>query len=98
MRLIFHGSAEKKRRLIDERTKVALATVRKRGIKLGGRNEQSDRNAAVAAERAEALRTVFGELKEWSANACAAELNAQGVPAPGGRWFAVQVIRVRERL
>jgi DNA invertase Pin-like site-specific DNA recombinase len=96
---IYAALAEKERRLISERTKAGLAAARKRGIKLGGRNEQSDRNAAGAAERAEVLRTVFGELRELSANACAAELNARGIPAPnGGRWFAVQVIRVRERL
>jgi hypothetical protein len=77
---IYAALAEKERRLISERTKAGLAAARKRGIKLGGRNEQSDRNAARAAERAEALRTVFSELKEFSANACAAELNVRVDP------------------
>ena len=81
------------------RTKAGLAAARKRGIKLGGRNEQSDRNAAAAAERAEALRPVFSELQGLSANAFAAELNARGLPAPNrGQWFAVRVIRFRDRL
>jgi len=34
-----------------------------------------------------------------SARSCATELNARGVETPaGGKWHAVQVIRVRERL
>jgi hypothetical protein len=49
--------------------------------------------------QAEALRPVFDELQELSANGCAAELNARGITAPnGGRWFAMQVIRFRDRL
>jgi DNA invertase Pin-like site-specific DNA recombinase len=96
---IYAALAEKERRLISERTKAGLAAARKRGTKLGGRNRKSDENAAAAAARDEELRPVFVELQEMSANGTAAELNARGIPAPnGGRWFAVQVIRVRERL
>jgi len=52
-----------------------------------------------AKERAEALRSVFEEIASLSARAAAEELNARGIPAPfGGRWHAVQVIRVRKRL
>jgi DNA invertase Pin-like site-specific DNA recombinase len=96
---IYAALAEKERRLISERTKAGLAAARKRGKQLGGRNRKSDETAAEAAARAEALRPVFKELDELSARGAAAELNSRGIPAPnGGQWFAVQVIRVRERL
>ena len=65
-------------------------------MKLGGRNAQSDRTAAEAAERAERLRPILTEL---SANRAAAELNRRKVATPaGGQWFATQVIRLRQRL
>ncbi len=96
---IYAALAEKERRLISERTKAGLAAARKRGTKLGGRNRKSDEIAAAAAARDEELRPVFEEMAELSANACALALNARGIPAPnGGQWFAVQVIRVRDRL
>jgi hypothetical protein len=42
---------------------------------------------------------VFAELADLSARKAAEELNRRGVPTPaGGKWHAVTVIRVRERL
>src|SRR5262245_21585868 len=96
---IYAALAEKERRLISARTKAGLAAARKRGTKLGGRNRKSDQMAAEGLARAEDLRALFEELAKLSANACAAELNARGITAPnGGQWFAVQVIRFRDRL
>jgi DNA invertase Pin-like site-specific DNA recombinase len=96
---IYAALAEKERRLISERTKAGLAAAKRRGVKLGGRNAQSDQTQAEALQRAEALRPVFEELAGLSARAAAAELNKRGIEtAAGGRWHAVQVIRVRERL
>jgi DNA invertase Pin-like site-specific DNA recombinase len=96
---IYAALAEKERRLISERTKIALAAAKRRGVKLGGRNHTSDEREAQGMARAEALRPVFEELGDLSANGCATELNRRGVSAPnGGKWFAVQVIRFRERL
>jgi DNA invertase Pin-like site-specific DNA recombinase len=96
---IYAALAEKERRLISERTKAGLAAAKRRGTKLGGHNAQSDRTAAEAAERAEALRPVLTELKGKSANQAAAELNRREIATPaGGKWFATQVIRVRSRL
>ncbi len=96
---IYAALAEKERRLISERTKAGLAAAKRRGTKLGGRNHKTDQTAAEAMARAEALRPVFTELQKLSANGCAAELNRRGITAPsGGRWFAVQVIRFRDRL
>jgi hypothetical protein len=65
----------------------------------GGRNEQSDRNAAAAAAFAERMRPIFAELEALTAYRAAVMLNKRGVPsARGGRWVPTQVIRVRRRL
>jgi DNA invertase Pin-like site-specific DNA recombinase len=86
---IYAALAEKERRLISERTKAGLAAARKRGVKLGGRNAQSDRTAADAQARAEALRPVLEELGALTNPAAAAVLNERRIPTPiGGRWHA----------
>jgi DNA invertase Pin-like site-specific DNA recombinase len=96
---IYAALAEKKRRLISQRTKAGLAAAKRKGIKLGGRNAQSDQTQAEALARAEALRPVFTELADMSARATAAELNKRKVETPsGGRWHAATVLRVRDRL
>jgi DNA invertase Pin-like site-specific DNA recombinase len=96
---IYAALAEKERRLISDRTKQGLAAARRRGVKLGGRNAQSDKTAAEAAERAERLRPILAELMGLSASQIAVELNRREVPTPaGGQWHATTVIRVRERL
>jgi hypothetical protein len=52
-----------------------------------------------AEKRAQALAGVFAELSGLSPSAAAEELNRRGVKAPaGGKWHAVQVVRVRNRL
>jgi DNA invertase Pin-like site-specific DNA recombinase len=96
---IYAALAEKERRLISQRTKDGLAAAKRRGVKLGGRNAQSDKTAAEAAQRAEQLRSIMAELAGLSANQAAAELNRRKVEtAAGGQWFATQVIRLRRRL
>jgi DNA invertase Pin-like site-specific DNA recombinase len=96
---IYAALAEKERRLISQRTKDGLAAAKRRGVKLGGRNAQSDKTAAEANARAEQLRSVMSELAVLSANQAAAELNRRMIPtASGGQWFATQVIRLRQRL
>jgi DNA invertase Pin-like site-specific DNA recombinase len=96
---IYAALAEKERRMISQRTKDALASAKSRGVKLGGHRAWSDVIAREAAERAEAWRSVFEELSDLSARKAAAELNRRGIPsAAGGKWQAVQVIRVRGRL
>jgi DNA invertase Pin-like site-specific DNA recombinase len=96
---IYAALAEKERRLISERTKAGLAAAKRRGVRLGGTNAQSLKAAAEAKERAKAFRPVLAELADLSARAVAAELNKRKIPTPaGGKWHAVQVIRVRERL
>jgi DNA invertase Pin-like site-specific DNA recombinase len=97
---IYAALAEKERRLISERTKAGLAAARKRGVKLGGHNAQSDRTKADAHARAESLREVFAELADLSTTAAAAALNVRGIATPSGsgKWHAMQVHRVRQRL
>lgn len=96
---IYAALAEKERRLISERTKAGLAAARRRGVALGGRNSRSDKTAAEAKERAERLRPILAELSKLSARQAAKELNRRQVPtSAGGRWFATQVIRLRQRL
>ena len=74
--------AEFERGIIRERINAGLARAKAKGKKLGRR----------PIERCiEAGRT--------SSSAIAADLNARGIAAPnGGRWFPMQVRRVRDRL
>jgi DNA invertase Pin-like site-specific DNA recombinase len=85
--------------MISQRTKDAMAAARARGVQLGGHRAQSDITKAEAQQRAESLRGVFEGLSALSATKAAEELNRRGVPtAAGGKWQALQVIRVRKRL
>jgi DNA invertase Pin-like site-specific DNA recombinase len=96
---IYAALAEKERRMISERTKVALKAAKARGVALGGLRDKGRELQAEAYERAEGLRAVFEELSGLSARKVADELNRRGVPAPaGGKWHATQVVRVRSRL
>jgi hypothetical protein len=53
----------------------------------------------MARERAEALRPVFTELADLSANALSRELNRRGVPGATGKpWSPIMVIKIRKRL
>jgi DNA invertase Pin-like site-specific DNA recombinase len=81
--------AERERRIIGERTRLALQAAKARGVKLGGRNQQSVANQAEALRRAEELRPIMTELAELSARATAAELNRRRIPtSSGGSWAA----------
>jgi DNA invertase Pin-like site-specific DNA recombinase len=96
---LFAALAEKERRLISQRTKDALAVKKAQGVKLGGLRDYGVQARDEAQARAEALRPVFTELKDHSANAIARELNARAIPTPNGKpWSAVTVLRVMKRL
>jgi DNA invertase Pin-like site-specific DNA recombinase len=96
---LFAALAERERRIIGERTRLALQAAKARGVKLGGSNRKSVENRDAALARAKALRPVLTELAGLSARAAAMELNKRQVETPaGGRWHAQTVSRVRERL
>ena len=95
---IYAALAEKERRLISERTKAGLAAAKRQGKQWGGTNEKSLQIKQEALARAQALRPILAEMADLPALTVAAELNKRKVPTPaGGKWHAVQVIRVRER-
>jgi DNA invertase Pin-like site-specific DNA recombinase len=96
---LFAALVERERRLIGERTRLALAAAKARGVKLGGTNAQSIANREEAKQRAEQLRPILAELSGMSANKTAAELNRRGIPtSKGATWHALTVMRVRARL
>jgi DNA invertase Pin-like site-specific DNA recombinase len=96
---IYAAVAEKERRLIGQRTREALAELKAQGKKLGGMRPKTALRMKAADDRAEALRPVFVELKDLSANAIARELNARQIATPSGKlWSAVTVLRVQRRL
>jgi DNA invertase Pin-like site-specific DNA recombinase len=96
---LFAALAERERRVIGERTRIALRAAKARGVKLGGTNARSIANRDEAHQRADRLRAIFESSIDLSANAAALELNRRQVPTPkGGRWHALTVIRLRKRL
>ena len=96
---LFAALAERERRIIGERTRLALRAAKARGVKLGGTNAQSIANRNEANKRAKELRPILTELAGLSANKAAAELNRRGIPTPqGGQWHALTVIRLRQRV
>ena len=96
---LFAALAERERRGIGERTRLALAAAKARGVKLGGTNQQSLANRDAAQARAETLRGLLTTLASLSARAASIELNRRNVETPsGGRWHPETVSRVRRRL
>jgi DNA invertase Pin-like site-specific DNA recombinase len=80
--------AELERDLISERTREAMAEVKRRGVQLGKPSTVPDSTRArIAALQAEGL----------GYRAIATRLNVEGVPAPSGdpkaRWHATSVAR-----
>lgn len=106
---IYAALAEKERRLISERTRVALAAKRARGEPLGNRVNLAEAQAlgaaAVSAEArrfAENVGPVIRMVRAGgltSLRGIATALNARGVRAArGGRWAATQVAAVLRRI
>jgi len=98
--------AEAERKMISERTKVALQAAKKRGVKLGGfRGHKVDGRLGTEAKMRKAeewamyLKPILEDMEGMSLNKIADELNRREVPTRrGGMWQAVQVKRVLERL
>ena len=75
---LFAALAERERRIIGERTRLAPAAAKARGVKLGGLNRQSVENCEAALKRAETLRSLLTELAGLSDRAIAMEFNRRG--------------------
>jgi DNA invertase Pin-like site-specific DNA recombinase len=101
--------AEHERKMISERTKSALASVKARGIKLGGITSGAAQAIAnsTATNRREAdafalhISPVLLRMRQqgMSVNNIAAELNIQGNrTARGGQWHAKTVSSLLKRI
>ena len=96
---IFAALAQKERALISQRTREGLAAAKRKGKRLGGWTNGSDRSQQEARERAERLRPLMRELELLSARKAAGELNRRKVPtATGAVWSATTILRLRQRL
>jgi DNA invertase Pin-like site-specific DNA recombinase len=102
--------AELEAGMISARTKAALAAAKRRGVKLGGDRGARLTDKARAAGRAAVQERVRDRaldlaptIQEFRASGCeslraiAAGLEERGIPAArGGKWSAVQVMRLLE--
>jgi hypothetical protein len=61
-----------------------MSRAKARGVKLGGRNAQSEAAEGEGRERAEQLRPIFAELAGLSAHKIADELNRRRIATPKG--------------
>ena len=95
---ILAAVAEHEREMISQRTKVALAATKARGVTLGRAKE----NRAKARSFARSLKPVIKELAAegiTSVRGVAEALNKRNIPTPrGGRWHPTSVARLLARL
>ena len=95
---IYAAVAEKERRMIGERTKLALAAAKARGVQLGNPQQAKD-NAANADAFAERIRHVVMPVINLSSRRIASFLNAQGVATMRGtKWQSETVLKLIETL
>jgi len=91
--------AEEERRLISERTKVALQAAKERGVRLGNQ-AQADANKAAAAARDAELRPILEAMRDQTYREIAEALTARGIKTPrgGDTWNQVTIMRAMRRL
>lgn len=94
---IFAALAQEERRLISERTRSALAEVKKRGVVLGKNGKVlAEQNRKAANERAELLRPIIMPMVEQglSLSEMARRLNEMGILTATGSSFHPEQVRL----
>jgi DNA invertase Pin-like site-specific DNA recombinase len=100
------------RKIVGERTRLALQAAKARGTKLGnpcnlmnqgnGRARGRARRTEMAKSRAADLAPILADVQTCGASSLreiAGGLNSRGIPAaPGGEWSAMQVKRLLEQI
>ena len=102
MRRMVDAFAEYERALIRARTRGALAGMRARGLRTGacplGTAPGPEGRLVVDVDEARAVELLTQLRRDGlSIRAIAAELDARGIPARGGRWHPTTVARVLRR-
>ena len=100
---ILAAVAQNEREMIADRTKVALAAAKARGVRLGryGAEKLAPANKQQALERARDLAPMLADMigEQRSARQMAEQLNRSGISsARGGKWHAGTVLRALRRL
>lgn len=99
---IFAALAQEERRMISERTCLALAEAKKRGVRLGANaSALAIKHRQQAIDHAHSLASVVQPLVDegQSYSAIARHLNTLGIPTKkGGRFYAETVKNVVRRL
>ena len=100
---ILAAVAQNEREMIADRTKVALAAAKARGVRLGryGAEKLAPANNQQALERARDLAPMLADMigEQRSARQMAEQLNRSGISsARGGKWHAGTVLRALRRL
>lgn len=101
-RRIFDGFAEYERALIRLRTRAGLAVLRRRGDRYSGAppfglRHEGGRVVACPEEQAVVERILALRQAGRTVRDIVRRLQAEGVPARGGRWHATTVARVLAR-
>jgi DNA invertase Pin-like site-specific DNA recombinase len=95
---IYAALAEKDRALISERTRVALAAAKERGVRLGNPTQAAANKAAAAARDAD-LGPILEQMQARPYREIAQALTDRTIAAPrGGAWNAMTVMRAMKRL
>jgi DNA invertase Pin-like site-specific DNA recombinase len=95
---IYAAVAEKERKTIAERTRLALQAAKARGQQLGNPDLGAANKAAAAARDAE-VQPILIEMQGKTLREIAAVLTDRGIDAPrGGAWNNVTVMRAMRRL